>query len=258
MLAVVENQQQFPIRQGTCDLAHVVGRTHLQTQRCGHDRADVAVTSGGGEVGEPDAVTSMPEFRIAHRNRQPGLARPTHRQHRHEAVLRQQHPNVADVIIASEQPRRRNRQVRMRTDRTQEREPLAAELPDPHRLRHISQTVLAEVDPLDIGRRSDCAGQEHLTAMTGRCDPRREIHDGTEVVATALFGLTQMEPHPDLQPRTRPRHLTQRALDVRRRPDPLRGPLERNRERIARRREHVATVPVDLASNDLVMDPQRR
>ena len=80
------------------------------------------------------------------------------------------------------------------------------QLEDPLRLQQISQPVLAEVAKVGPGRKSatgqllDGLGEENLSTISCRQEPREPIERGRKVVAACIRGgLPRMQRHPHPQ-----------------------------------------------------------
>jgi hypothetical protein len=131
------------------------------------------------------------------------------------------------LSLPADETRRLPGQVpRNRIQRSQRREPAAAELEHPHRAVQIPQAMLPQIDqhhissdqPRGLGR------HQHLPTMTDRHQPRRPVHRGAEIIPVTQLRLTGMQthPHPDRLcrgPRLRPEKTLggQRGSDGRRR-----------------------------------------
>ena len=67
-----------------------------------------------------------------------------------------------------------------------------ADLVQGDRFIDVAQQMIAEFGRLDVRRKPDRLGDEHLPAMSGSFDARRRIDRRTEVVIAALLRLAKM------------------------------------------------------------------
>ena len=92
-----------------------------------------------------------------------------------------------------------------------------------------------------------------------RCfHPRRGVDGRPEVVARSLLCLTEVHADADAKRGARPRCRIERLLDLLGNGDRVGCALEGRAERVAGRREHVATEPFDLRAHDIVVHTQGR
>ena len=132
------------------------------------------------------------------------------------------------------------------------------------RPREITQLVVAEVAPGDVGRHA-VPGQllggpraDDLAAVGDRRDARRPVHRGAEVVAVAERRLAGVQPHPDADHLGEgPVDRVQGALAVDGCEHGVVGGCERGVEAVAGRLDHDAVALLDRLAQDLVVAGER-
>jgi hypothetical protein len=131
--------------------------------------------------------------------RESSLATSARARQRHQPDIRppQQRGDLIDLPLAAEKRRRRNRQVRL-VERRQRREVISPELEDALGRAQVFQPVQAEITNTGTGEVGGRLRQQHLTAVAGRCDPRRPMYVEADVTLSALHWLTGVEAHPHL------------------------------------------------------------
>jgi hypothetical protein len=113
-------------------------------------------------------------------------------------ALPQQLDDLGQLPLPADERGGRPGQVRVR-DRPQGRESLAPELEEPERLGEVLQPVLAEVGQLALDKRARRLREEHLAAVPGGGDPRRQVDVRADVALPAAVRAprVQAHPHPD-------------------------------------------------------------
>ena len=118
----------------------------------------------------------------------------------------QQRRDLVDLPLATEERRRRNRQVRL-VQRLQRREVVRPELEETLRRAQVLQPVQAEVAHLGTGEIRGRLRQEHLPAVPGGGDPRRPVHVEPDVALVGPERLARVQAHPHAHRAVRKRAL---------------------------------------------------
>ena len=207
-------------------------------------------------------------FRRA-RQRELGLADPAHTDNRHHVSAVETTEHRRDVTVAAHQRHQSLRQVadcRLLDAQLQERRAVTRVDDFEHvdQFIEVLQRMLTQRNQVDVTQRNidqhvTCRSRYHdLATMRCRHQPCRTVHCRTEIVAVALIGLTsvQTDSHPQHHPR-RPRRIIHCPPQRNPRLDRIGRPTERRRERIPRRREHIARVALDRLAQEPIMQHHR-
>ena len=192
VLEVVEQKQQRFVGQ-------VLRQTVLGSERLPRRHQDeLGVTQRRQRHPEDPVRVALPSLG-GRLQPEPRLARPARARERQQAGVLQQPAHLGQLVLTTEERRRRNRQVRP-VETLQRREVLVAELVDPLGRGEVLEPVLAEVpQPVGAEQRSRGRRDEHLPAVSCRRDPRRAVHVDADVPLLGHVRRARMDahPHPD-------------------------------------------------------------
>ena len=202
-------------------------------------------------------ATSAPDL-----ERQPGLADAADAGQRDEPARPHELGDLGDHLLATDQRAQLLREVAGEVVDAAEhgelgREPVGDDLVHRHPPAQPAEPVLAQgpqrhaVAQQHLGR----VGDEHLTAVRERHQPRRAVHLAAEVVPVAFDRLTGVQTHANRE--VDGGVVAQLLLGLDRRGRGVGGGRERGAEAVATGAEHVAAVAFDRAPHDGVVDPQR-
>ena len=242
----------------------ISGRVALRRDaQHGRDRrGDRGRVADRRQLDHPHAVGELAGHLGADLERQPGLADPADAAQRDQPVRPHELGDLGDQLLAADERAQLLREVaREGVDAAEHgelrREPVGDDLVHRHPSAQAAEPVLTQrpqrhaVAQQHLGR----VGDEHLTAVRERHQPRRAVHLAAEVVPVAFDRLAGVQTHPDRE--VDGAVVAQLLLRLDRRGRRVGGSRERGAEAVAAGAEHVAAVAFDRAPHDGVVDPQR-
>ena len=211
LLEVVEDDEELLGAELAAELIERRTLRGIGQPECGGDLGEHGVgVRRGDEVDEVDAVREPVDLVGGGPDRKPCLAGPTGPGERDEtdAGVVQARPDRPQLGIAADEGGRLRRQVVRPEVEGRERRKLRsqcgmAELEQVLGAAQVLQAVLAQVaqgdarGKLPADERRGRLGQQDLSAVTGRHDPRRAVDGRAEEVAAARIGVAGVDAHPD-------------------------------------------------------------
>jgi hypothetical protein len=183
---------------------------------------------------------------------EPCLPRSTGPGQREEADVRaREHPAyVGELVLAAEELRRRDREVRP-VERLQRRELVGAKLVNPLWRAQVLEPVLTEVaELLPLDERGRCSRDQHLPPMARRREPRGAVNIRSDIALLRQQRRAGVEAHPYRQ-----RDL---LLRLTRRSECTGGGREGDEKRISLRINLNAALPLERLPQDSPMFGQPR
>ena len=271
VLGVVEQQQQLLVGDERRD-----GRERRDTgdlrcaERAGDLGRDLRGVAERRQLREPHAVRVAVHEPAGSLQHQPGLAGPARADEGHQPVPLDERRHLGELLVASDEARQLDRQVRTARAQRPKRREVSFEVADDDlvdllRPVDVAKPVRAEVLELDrlrepvAGEHGRDRGADDLAAVGDGEDPRHPIEGGTEVVPVARLGGARVERHPDPQRAGLvPGRIAQRALGGDRRVDGRDGVGEDREHPVAGRLDHAAAMPVDARAQEPIVLGERR
>jgi hypothetical protein len=168
-----------------------------RAERLGGRGLDEARVREGGERHPPDTVVVVVCRGRGRLQREPGLAAPAGPGQRNEANVgaSKQRRDLVDLALATQERRRRNRQVRL-VQRLQRREGVRPELEEALRRAQVLQPMQAEVAHFDAREVGGGLREQHLATVPRGRDPCRTVHVEPDVPLVGAERLARVEAHP--------------------------------------------------------------